>query len=96
MSGSDIKRFIRELRATRAQAVALAEQTDALITRIEEADANPERAVLSLDEAAKMIGVHKNTVRKLIGNGKLVPISSGSRVVRVTRGSVEDYLDGKK
>lgn len=91
---NEIAKLLKGLKVARAQAVALAEQTDELINRIESGETEPSGAVTLL-EAAKLIGAHKNTVRNLVADGKLVPIKNGSRIVRVTRKSVEDYLEGR-
>lgn len=50
---------------------------------------------LEYNEVAEMIGCHRNTVRKLVENGRLktIPGSGGRR--RILAWSVEDYVTGR-
>ena len=50
---------------------------------------------LEYNEVAKLIGCHRNTVRKLVERGTLKTTPSSSGRLRILAWSVEDYITGR-
>lgn len=47
------------------------------------------------EEAAELLGCHRNTVRKLVEQGRLRTISGTGGRLRILAWSVEDYITGR-
>jgi excisionase family DNA binding protein len=52
----------------------------------------PGRRMISLGEAADIIGCHPRTVRRRIAEGQLTGYRMGSRIIRVDQAEVERLL----
>lgn len=48
--------------------------------------------VYSIDEVAKILGVTRMTVQRLIKAGKLKHFKLGNRLVRVTQAMLDEYI----
>ena len=52
----------------------------------------PARILVSVDEAAKFCGVHRQTIRRRIADGSLTGYRVGPRYIRVDQAEVEELL----
>ena len=50
---------------------------------------------LNLSQAARFLGMHRNTLQKLIGEGKVPHQRIGPRSVRFSRSELRDWLAGQ-
>lgn len=57
---------------------------------------NDTRPLLTRQEVAELLGVSPVTVSRLITAGKLDTVPVGKRFVRVTRVSLESYINNQK
>ena len=56
--------------------------------------AAPERLVMTVAEAASVLGVHHLTIRRAVERGELHAVRLGRRVI-IPRASLESFLDGR-
>jgi excisionase family DNA binding protein len=49
----------------------------------------PERAYISVTDAAAYLGVTTRTIRQMIGDGRLTGYRSGARLVRLDRNEID-------
>lgn len=52
-----------------------------------------ELKVYTTDEAAKILGVTRMTIHRYIKDGKLDCFKLGNRLVRITQGMLNDYIE---
>ena len=52
----------------------------------------PSRHMISLEQAAQMIGCHPRTIRRRIAEGQLTGYRMGLRILRVDQAEVENLL----
>ena len=58
-------------------------------------EGNIQPAVLTYAQAAQYLGVHHNTLRRLVADGSVrhIPIRGGRQLVRFRPEDLDDYLD---
>jgi excisionase family DNA binding protein len=52
--------------------------------------------LLTTKEVAEALGVHLNTVYRLIGNGDLTAVRVGPKLLRVSKNELNNYLKGQQ
>ena len=59
-------------------------------------DPPPLKAAYSVDEVARLLGLHRITVSRFIGSGELRAARLGHRTVRITHEALMDFLRTKE